>query len=67
MTGWENATWSEIQAQCRILGEQQAWGLLDAVEQLSRAVEPLMREDQARTLAEAMMLLSLDEETNECA
>jgi hypothetical protein len=64
MTGWNNATWSEIQAQCRILTEQRAWGLLDAVQQLSCAVEPLMREDPARTLTDAMTLLSLDEETN---
>jgi hypothetical protein len=58
MTGWHNATWNDLQAQRRILMEESAWGLLANVLQLSQAVEPLMREDPALTLAEAMALLS---------
>jgi hypothetical protein len=61
VTLWQKATWRDIQAQVRILAEERAWGLLDAVEQLSRAVEPFMREHPARTLAEAMPLLSGEE------
>jgi hypothetical protein len=61
LTRWENATWGDIEAQRSILTEERAWGLLEAVQQLSRAVEPFMREHPARTLAEVMPLLCRQE------
>jgi hypothetical protein len=62
LTSWKNATWNEIETQRRILADDRAWDLLDHVQQLCRAVEPLMRDHPARTLAEVMPMLSRQEE-----
>jgi len=51
---WPKATWSHILGQRQALAEAKRWGLLDDVVRLCRAVEPVMRNAPAMTLAEAL-------------
>ena len=52
---WPKATLADILYQRKVLTDRRQWGLLDDVEQLCRAVEPVMRRHSpAMTLAEAL-------------
>ena len=55
---WREATWTDIQAQRGDLADHHQWYWLDEVEELSRIVEPVMRDHPRRTLGEALLLIA---------
>jgi hypothetical protein len=58
---WLKLTWAQLEAVRRVLVEDRAWGALNAVVRICRAVEPIMRGYPARTLGEAFSLLAQGE------